>query len=172
MAHRLLGRSEGSGRVDDKPDIVKKRFLTFQQMTVPFIKEILAKESDKVISVDATKPQKDVYHDIQTELAKWDIKPIQKAEHKPSVLFILGGPGAGKGTQCEILVKEYGYKHLSTGDLLREEIKNKGPESAKIEEFIKEGKLVPSSVLVQLMKNKMEKDGWAGHYLIDGKQYP
>lgn len=171
MAKRLLGRGgEGSQRADDKPEIIKKRFDTYHKMTVPFIKEILKKESDKVITVDATKSMKEVYHDLQEELAKWDIKPIQKNKEKPSVLFILGGPGAGKGTQCEILTKEYGYKHLSTGDLLREEIKTKGPESAKIEEFIKEGKLVPSSVLVQLMKNKMEKDGWSGHYLIDGNQ--
>jgi adenylate kinase len=167
MESRLIGRSEVSGRLDDTPDIIMKRFRTFEKMTVPFIKETLAKSVDQVITVDATKPKEEVYKSIQEGLSAFGIKPIIKAD-KPSVLFILGGPGAGKGTQCEILVKDYGYKHLSTGDLLREEIKHKGPESASIEEYIKEGKLVPSTTLVKLMKNKIMNEGWSGHYLIDG----
>jgi UMP-CMP kinase len=40
-------------------------------------------------------------------------------DNKPKIVFILGGPGAGKGTQCDIMIKEYNYVHLSTGDLLR-----------------------------------------------------
>jgi UMP-CMP kinase len=43
------------------------------------------------------------------------------ASVKPIVVFVLGGPGAGKGTQCERIVKKFGFKHLSAGDLLREE---------------------------------------------------
>jgi adenylate kinase family enzyme len=153
--------------LDDTPEIIVKRFKTFDKMTVPFIKDVLDKSEEIVITVDATKPPDVVYKSIQDGLAKFDVKPIIKAD-KPHVLFILGGPGAGKGTQCEILVSDYGYKHLSTGDLLRDEIKNKGPEAASIEEFIKEGKLVPSTTLVKLIKNKIEKEGWSGHYLIDG----
>lgn len=42
---------------------------------------------------------------------------------KPKIVFILGGPGAGKGTQCDIMHEKYGYSHFSTGDLLREFIK-------------------------------------------------
>lgn len=43
-------------------------------------------------------------------------------EGKPFVVFVLGGPGAGKGTQSQLLAKEYGFIHLSAGDLLREEV--------------------------------------------------
>ena len=46
------------------------------------------------------------------------------SSNQAEVLFVLGGPGSGKGTQCEFLVKEYGFKHLSTADLLREAVKN------------------------------------------------
>lgn len=88
-------------------------------MTVPFIKHILQQSQEKVLIVDSRKTPSEVYKNIQDELALVGINPIVKAD-KPSVLFILGGPGAGKGTQCEILTKEYGYKHLSTGDLLRD----------------------------------------------------
>ena len=45
---------------------------------------------------------------------------------KKKVIFILGGPGSGKGTQCELIVKKYHYVHLSAGDLLREERKTPG----------------------------------------------
>lgn len=63
---------------------------------------------------------------------------------KPKIVFILGGPGAGKGTQCDIMHEKYGYSHFSTGDLLREFIKTDCEEAAKIRELIAEGKLAPS----------------------------
>lgn len=66
---------------------------------------------------------------------------------KPSVLFVLGGPGAGKGTQCAKLVEEFGYVHLSAGDLLREERASGSPDAELIESFIREGKIVPVSGL-------------------------
>ena len=46
------------------------------------------------------------------------------SNNKPKVVFILGGPGSGKGTQCEIMTKKYGFLHYSTGDLLRDFIKS------------------------------------------------
>jgi len=63
--------------------------------------------------------------------------------HKPAVVFVLGGPGSGKGTQSERIVMDYGFTHLSVGDLLRAE-KASGSKTAKlIDEYIAEGKLVP-----------------------------
>ncbi len=56
---------------------------------------------------------------------------ILSKKEKPQVVFILGGPGSGKGTMCEWLLKEYGteFKHLSTGDLLRDEAKTDSAEA-------------------------------------------
>lgn len=48
---------------------------------------------------------------------------IKKQIGKPKVIFVLGGPATGKGTQCEKMVEEFGYKHISTGDLMRAEMK-------------------------------------------------
>lgn len=62
---------------------------------------------------------------------------------KPSVFFVLGGPGAGKGTVCARLVKEYGFVHLSAGDLLREERDSGSKDGEMIENYIREGKIVP-----------------------------
>lgn len=59
------------------------------------------------------------------------------------VVFVLGGPGAGKGTQCANLVPDFGFVHLSAGDLLREERNREGSEfSELIETCIREGKIV------------------------------
>lgn len=60
-----------------------------------------------------------------------------------SVIFVLGGPGAGKGTQCANLVKDYGFVHLSAGDLLREEQNREGSKFGDlIKNYIREGKIV------------------------------
>src|SRR5437763_8643303 len=73
------------------------------------------------------------------------------------VIFVLGGPGAGKGTQCAKLVADYGFKHLSAGDLLREEQDRPGSEFGEmIKTYIKEGTIVPMEVTVQLLENAMK----------------
>jgi hypothetical protein len=61
----------------------------------------------------------------------------------PNVVFVLGGPGAGKGTMCEIAMNQLGWHHLSAGDLLRAERKAGGADAALIEEYIEAGKIVP-----------------------------
>ncbi|CAM9525129.1 unnamed protein product [Chrysoparadoxa australica] len=90
------------------------------------------------------------------------------ADPKPfSVIFVLGGPGAGKGTQCGKLVETFGVVHLSAGDLLRAE-RNSGSALAEmINGCIKEGKIVPAEVTVGLLKTAMQESGKT-QFLIDG----
>ncbi|KXT09847.1 hypothetical protein AC579_9295 [Pseudocercospora musae] len=88
------------------------------------------------------------------------------------VLFVLGGPGAGKGTQCANLVRDYGFKHLSAGDLLREEQNRPGSDYGEmISTYIKEGQIVPQEVTIKLLENSMVseiKENGNGKFLIDG----
>lgn len=88
------------------------------------------------------------------------------------VVFVLGGPGAGKGTQCQLLSDNLGWAHLSAGDLLRAERKKEGSELADvINANISAGKIVPSEITVTLIKNAMEElSGEKGQtkFLIDG----
>lgn len=90
-----------------------------------------------------------------------------------TVVFVLGGPGAGKGTQCAKLVDEYHFTHLSAGDLLRAEQERPGSEFGElIKDYIRDGKIVPMEVTVQLLENAMaevvDKSGGKGKFLIDG----
>lgn len=90
-------------------------------------------------------------------------------DNRPQIVFILGGPGAGKGTQCDIMVSKYGFQHYSTGDLLRDFIKTDCEEAAQIKALLAEGKLAPSSMLVSIVKRKIFENGINNMtYLIDG----
>ncbi|KAF8038314.1 hypothetical protein BT93_B0988 [Corymbia citriodora subsp. variegata] len=88
-------------------------------------------------------------------------------EKKPTVVFVLGGPGSGKGTQCANIVQHFGFTHLSAGDLLRAEIKSGSENGTMIQNMIKEGKIVPSEVTIKLLQNAMQESG-NDKFLIDG----
>lgn len=77
---------------------------------------------------------------------------------KPQVVFVLGGPGSGKGTHCARVVKDFGFVHLSAGDLLREERSNPESKHGKlIDDCIKEGKMVPGEIPLALLRAAMTK---------------
>ena len=85
----------------------------------------------------------------------------------PNVVFVLGGPGAGKGTMCALAQNQLGFKHLSAGDLLRAE-RNSGSANADlINSFIEEGKIVPVEITVGLIKVAMATCQET-NFLIDG----
>jgi len=88
-----------------------------------------------------------------------------------TVVFVLGGPGAGKGTQCANLVRDYGFKHLSAGDLLRAEQDRPDSQYGElIKKNIREGTIVPMEVTVKLLENAMRDslNSGSGRFLIDG----
>jgi UMP-CMP kinase len=77
---------------------------------------------------------------------------------KPLVTFVLGGPGSGKGTQCKLICDEFGFKHLSAGDLLRAERNSPGSQYGEmIERHIQEGKIVPVEVTCSLLEKAMRE---------------
>ncbi|CAH1775720.1 unnamed protein product [Owenia fusiformis] len=87
---------------------------------------------------------------------------------KPNVVFVLGGPGAGKGTQCDLILKEFGYVHLSAGDLLRAERKREGSKvGEEIEMHITNGTIVPVEITCGLLDQAMQQNS-SNNFLIDG----
>ncbi|XP_037457376.1 UMP-CMP kinase 3-like isoform X3 [Triticum dicoccoides] len=89
------------------------------------------------------------------------------AGKKVAVVFVLGGPGSGKGTQCSNIVEHFGFTHLSAGELLRSEIKSGSENGTMIDSIIKEGKIVPSEITVKLLQEAMVKSE-NDKFLIDG----
>lgn len=83
-------------------------------------------------------------------------------------LVLFGPPGSGKGTQSEKIVAHYGLIHLSTGNLLREEIKNKTPLGLEAKSFIDKGHLVPDEVVIGMVDSYFDAHKDAKGFLFDG----
>jgi len=80
----------------------------------------------------------------------------QPVHDKHKVVFVLGGPGSGKGTQCAKLVDEFGFTHLSAGELLRSARASGTEHGQMIDDYIKQGKIVPVGVSLGLLKAAMD----------------
>ena len=83
-------------------------------------------------------------------------------------LVLLGAPGAGKGTQAKKIVQRFKISHISTGDILRNEIKNDTELGRKAGNFVKEGKLVPDELIIEIIKKELEGKQSGNGFLMDG----
>jgi len=83
-------------------------------------------------------------------------------------LILFGPPGSGKGTQSEKLIQRYGLKHLSTGDLLRNEISSNTPLGMAAKSFMDKGQLVPDEVVIEMIDSALENNPQAKGFLFDG----
>ena len=83
-------------------------------------------------------------------------------------LILFGPPGGGKGTQAEKIVEKFGLIHLSTGNLLRQEISEKTPLGLEAKNFIDKGQLVPDEVVIGMIDSCLEKNADAKGFLFDG----
>ena len=83
-------------------------------------------------------------------------------------LVLLGPPGAGKGTQAGRIVDEYGIPHISTGDILRSAVKNQTQMGLEAKKFMDAGELVPDSVVIGIVKDRLQEPDTAKGFLMDG----
>lgn len=83
-------------------------------------------------------------------------------------IILLGAPGAGKGTQASLICEEYNVPHISTGDILRRNIKEGTPLGVKAKEYIDAGALVPDEVVIGLVESRLKEDDCKNGYVLDG----
>ncbi|HIT31159.1 MAG TPA: adenylate kinase [Candidatus Scatomorpha stercoravium] len=83
-------------------------------------------------------------------------------------LILLGAPGAGKGTQAEILSRKLGIPTISTGNILRAAMKNGTPVGLKAKSFVEAGQLVPDDVVIGIVEERLAESDCAGGYILDG----
>ncbi len=83
-------------------------------------------------------------------------------------IVIFGAPGSGKGTQSDLLVKKYGFKHISTGDVLRAEIKNETALGATAKSYIDKGQLIPDSLMIDILASVYDALCPAEGVIFDG----
>jgi adenylate kinase len=83
-------------------------------------------------------------------------------------LILFGPPGSGKGTQAQKLVEKYGIAHLSTGDMFRYELGNNTDLGQLAKSYMDKGQLVPDSVTISMLKQRMESDLVKNGFILDG----
>ncbi len=83
-------------------------------------------------------------------------------------LILLGAPGAGKGTQAELLVKKLSIPAISTGNMLREAIANGTPLGKQVKKIMDEGSLVPDDVILDIVAERVSRDDCANGFILDG----
>jgi adenylate kinase len=142
----------GAARADDLKAVVKVRVAAFREhvdaMLDPYVKGAMVRR------VDATKHADTVYAQVRKYFT-------------PDIVFVLGGPGSGKGTQCANIVRDFGYTHLSAGDLLRSEVSRGSQHGALINQYIADGKIVPVDITLDLLRRAMLASR-SRRFLIDG----
>jgi adenylate kinase len=136
LEQRLLERGKTSGRADDNLETIRKRFDVFEKQSQPVIDYF--KERGKCTEIASDVSLEEVY-----EQSRSLFKSPILLDH-PNLFFVLGGPGSGKGTQCNYIVREFGFKHISTGDLLRSEIQQQSAIGRMVENYMNQGQMVPS----------------------------
>ncbi len=85
-------------------------------------------------------------------------------------IILLGPPGAGKGTQAKKISENYSLPHISTGDMLRENISNNTALGLKAKSYMSRGELVPDELLITIIKERLSRSDCSGGFLLDG--YP
>ena len=83
-------------------------------------------------------------------------------------LILLGAPGSGKGTQAENIVEALGIPAISTGNIIRENLKNETELGLKAKSFMDAGELVPDEVVIEIIKDRLDKDDAKGGFVLDG----
>jgi adenylate kinase len=86
------------------------------------------------------------------------------------IIWLMGGPGSGKGTQCDKICIKYGFTHLSSGDILRNEVMSGTPRGRQLYQLMSNGEPVPNEVVDDLLAESMVKKAESKGFLIDG--YP
>jgi adenylate kinase family enzyme/2',3'-cyclic-nucleotide 2'-phosphodiesterase (5'-nucleotidase family) len=174
LEERLVNRGKTSGRADDNVESIRKRFATFKAQSEPVITTYGAQGLVK--SLNSERPVNEVYAEVRPifmdELRRMS-GPAVPTPAGLSLVFVLGGPGSGKGTNCERIAKDFSYKHLSSGDLLRDEVKSGSELGKQLNAIMQTGALVPGEIVLKILRNAMTEGGTkpiSGRFLIDG--YP
>ncbi|KAH0513101.1 Adenylate kinase isoenzyme 5 [Microtus ochrogaster] len=200
LRERLAKRAEQQGRPDDNLKATQRRLGNFKQNAAPLVKYFQEKGLIVTFDADRDEDAVfyDISVAVDNKLFPNKEAATDSSDLDPSMMFdpgeivdtgsdyddqgddeldvfgegtAGGGPGSGKGTQCEKLAEKYGFTQLSTGELLRQELASESERSRLIRDVMERGDLVPSDIILELLKEAMVASlGNTKGFLIDG--YP
>ncbi len=156
---RLLNRGITSGRSDDNEVVIRTRLREYNEKTIPVLQfykdKGIYKEVDGIQEIE--KVTTDIDEIVQTEVSKSLFN-----------IVLFGLPGSGRSSQGKAIAKAFGLEYVSTGEMLKEELKNNSETAQKYLEIIERGEFVPDEVVVQLIEKKLAKTKHAKGFLFKG----
>ena len=156
---RLLHRAKTSGRSDDTEEVIKNRLKEYEEKTAPVAR--FYKDQGLYFPIVG----EGSIEDINAKLEEVIEQELRK------VLFnvvLLGYPGAGRGTQSRNLARKYNLVYLSTGEMLKEEIKKKSPAGRRVQTVFEKGDLVPDEIVIKLIEKHIKKNPEANGFIFKG----
>mmetsp|Transcript_299 Transcript_299/g.640 ORF Transcript_299/g.640 Transcript_299/m.640 type:complete len:451 (+) Transcript_299:142-1494(+) len=163
---RLIHRS------DDQEEKIMTRLKAYHDQIngiLPFF--------ENVMNIDGNNAPDDVFRSItgklDNKLTNQIVVPMRtgatSTASKSPIVIISGPPASGKGTQCELIKEKFGYVHISTGDILRDNVKKETELGKKAKTYMDSGALVPDDLLIDLVKNRLQEQDIKEHgCLLDG----
>lgn len=159
LTDRLLLRAKTSNRADDTIDVIKIRLQEYRNKTKPVASYY--EDQNKYFKLNGVGSVDDIFTNIVDHVEK------NKSKEYTNIV-LLGKPGVGKGTQGQLLADKHNLVYISTGRLLRQEIK-KGSEVGKIAEpYMEKGEIVPDEIPINLIAHKIKENPDANGFIFKG----
>lgn len=159
LIKRLLLRAKVSGRSDDNLEVIKNRLKEYEEKTKP-VADFYAKKN-KYYPLNGVGEIDEIFENI--------VKIVEQTKSVPQTnIVLLGKPGAGKGTQGNLLAQEFGLVYISTGKMMRQEIKD-GTEIGRLAKpYMDKGEIVPDEIPIQLIERKINENPDANGFTFKG----
>lgn len=159
LVARLLERGKSSGRSDDTAEVIEYRLKEYQDKTTPVAE--FYKFRDKYIPINGVGLIPEVFERLSESIDS----TLQNVWFN---LVLTGAPGSGKGTQGRLLAKKYNLYYISTGSLLRREIKSGSEIGKKVNDFMQSGELVPDEIVIQLIEQEIQQHNNVRGFVFKG----
>jgi adenylate kinase len=159
LTRRLIERGKVSGRADDTEDVIKFRLQEYKNKTAPVIGYY--EERNLYVPINGVGPIPEIFDKLSHAIEL----TLQKEWFN---LVLSGPPGAGKGTQGNMLAKKFNLYYISTGSLLRKEIKAGTELGIKVQETLSRGDLVPDEIVIRLIEREMKVHNNVNGFIFKG----
>jgi adenylate kinase len=159
LTRRLIERGKVSGRVDDTEDVIKFRLQEYKNKTSPVIGYY--QEKNLYVPIQGVGPIPEIFDKLSHAIEL----TLQKEWFN---LVVSGPPGAGKGTQGNMLAKKFNLYYISTGSLLRKEIKAGTELGKRVKETLEKGDLVSDEIVIRLIESEMKIHNHVNGFVFKG----
>ena len=159
LVDRLLERGKVSGRTDDTGEVIEYRLEEYNNKTKPVAE--FYQDREKYVTIDGVGGIDEVFGRLVSSIDR----TLQNVWFN---LVLTGAPGSGKGTQGRLLADKYNLYYISTGSLLRREIKGNTPIGIRVTEIMALGELVPDEIVIRLLESEIKQHNNVRGFVFKG----